>query len=398
MTAAREHGFLDDLKIDLSILDELGFNPYRLPLKRAEGIRFEIDGTLYLDLASNDYLSLTRDKRLARAVKAAIDQYGTSTCGTPAATGSIELISELELRLSRFVGLEATVVFPSCYQANTSLFASIVTREDAVLIDHYAHSSLVQGVRASNCKIIPFLHNDCDHLEKLLSRCERYPRTAVVTESVFSTEGTVAPLDEIIPLCCHYGAIPVIDDSHGLGVIGSRGKGVLEHFDIDEFNGIYTTSLGKALANAGGIISGGAQFIEYLRYSCPGLLYSTALTPASAAGTICALDIIERDFGRIRNALYGNSSLVKRAVETRGYDVEGGDTPIVSIKCGDKRRTVDLARRLFDRRIVTTPFVEPSVPPGKGVVRLIVQAGLTEDECQLIVDAIEDSVEWLKQA
>ena len=194
-------------------------------------------------------------------------------------------------------------------------------------------------------------------------------------------------------LCDKYNAVPVIVDSHGIGVLGDSGCGVLEYFGIEDYKGICTASLGKALANSGGIVGGPKELIEYLSYSTPGLIYSTALTPASIGGLDAVLDILESGFRSLRDRLDSNKATILEALENSGFIMANfimanTVTPIISLKTGAMRDTVALAKTFFEQGIIATPFVEPSVPPGKGVLRIIPGAGISAEDCEEVADTI----------
>jgi len=383
---ARE--FYETLKVDKSPLETLAFNPYYRPMTGPQHGRRWIEGQPYFDLASNDYLGLSSDWRIQEAMVAAVREYGSSMCGTPIATGYARILSQLEHELSRFVGLEAALVFPSCYQANVALFPCIATPQDGIIVDHYAHASLVHGIRSVGCKVKPFLHNDMEHLESQLAASTGFRQIFVVTESVFSTEGSVAPLGVIQELCRRYNAIPVLDDSHGLGVLGRSGRGILEDKGITDYSGIYTASLGKALANTGGVIAGKRIFIEALRYSCPGLIYSTALPPASVAGALCALEVLLKDFGPLSSLMWRNHARLLETLKATGFLTHAASAPIAAVQCGSTSDTIRLAKLFFEGRILATPFVAPSVPEGKGVLRLILGAKLKGHSVDGVLSAL----------
>jgi 7-keto-8-aminopelargonate synthetase-like enzyme len=364
----------ESLAVDLSLVDRTGFNPYYLRMVRGNRGELKVDKKELFDLASNDYLGLATDPRIKTAMTDAVDRFGSSFCGTPIAAGYAAILAELESAIADMVGLESAVILPSCYQANSSLFCTIADANDVIAVDHYAHASLIQGIRACGAKIKPFLHNDIHHLERQLAAAQSHRRIFVVTESVFSTEGSIAPFDEICGLCDRYNAIPVIDDSHGLGVIGKNGRGILEHKNIHGYDGIYTASLGKALANTGGVIAGRAEFINYLRYNCSGLIYSTALVPASAGGLIASIAIILHEFSVLAGNMWDNHSALVSKLTQAGFILKGGEAPIASIACGSPERAITLAKQLFDQGILSTPFIPPSVPPAESVLRLIIGA------------------------
>jgi 7-keto-8-aminopelargonate synthetase-like enzyme len=280
------------------------------------------------------------------------------------------------------VGLPAAALFPSCFQANVSVLSSIATKKDLILIDHYAHASLAQGAKCAGCKVRPFLHNNLEHLEAQLRSVNGFERKFIVTESVFSTEGSLAPVAEIVELSRRYGAVPVVDDSHGIGVLGLSGRGILEHTGSIDFPGIYTASLGKALANSGGVVAGPTAFIEALRYSCPGLIYSTALTPPTVAGVQAALEIVAAEFDRLSTLMWQNHRLLMSALLRQGYAATSGFAPIAVISGGATVSTLELARQFFARGILCTPFVPPSVPDSMGVLRMILGAKLSRPAVQ----------------
>lgn len=364
----------ESLTTDLSLADRTGFNPYYQSMVRDTPGKLKVGTTARFDLASNDYLGLATDPRIIAAVADAANRFGTSFCGTPIAAGYATIIAELEAAAAAMAGLEAAVIFPSCYQANTSLFPVIADSQDVIIVDHYAHASLIQGIKACGCRIRPFLHNDLNHLEKQLSLISGFRRAFVVTESVFSTEGTIAPLDSIVNLCRRYGATPIVDDSHGIGVIGRSGRGILEHKNILDFEGIYTASFGKALANTGGVIAGKQACIDYIRYHCPGLMYSTALVPPSAGGVLAAIAIIKNEFPAISTKLWHNHKVLASQLTTAGFSLVAAEAPIASIQCGSSEQTISLAKLFFENGILSTPFIPPSVPPENGVLRLIIGA------------------------
>lgn len=370
--------FYNRFSLDESLAEVAGHNPYYLRIESGLDNRIRVNGQEMIDLASNNYLGLATDSRVKQVAMEAVQKYGVSLCGTPIATGYLDLYQRLEAKLSSFVGLEETLILPSCYQANNGLFSCIAGPQDLIVVDRLAHSSLIQGIKSAGCKIRPFLHNNLEHLEGILQRSTGYRQVFVVTESVFSTEGSIAPFKEIVQLCETYQALPIIDDSHGIGVLGKSGRGILEEQGIEGYRGVYTASLGKALANSGGMISGKQGLIDYLKYYCPQLVYSTALTPAVLAGTEAVLDIIQSEFGVIKRRLVTNQQEIYESLVEGGFTVAPGEAPINSIQSGSKEATFSLAKQLYEQGILSTPFIEPSVPVGEGRVRLIAGAKLTQ--------------------
>lgn len=362
------------LGTDFELVQKINFNPYY----RTEHIGF-------IDMASNDYLGIRHHPMGVKAAVAMLEVYGLSQCGTPIACGYTELFASTRQRLSAFTGVENCMIFPSCYQANNGIFSLLCKGCDAIIFDHDCHSSLIQGIFASPAEKLPFRHNDMERLERILNkRCEKYEKIYVVTESVFSTEGAIAPFGEIIKLCEKYGAVPVVDDSHGIGVIGKSGRGVLEYFGIENFSGIYTASLGKALANSGGMIGTSTEIIEELSYYCPHLIYSTAITPQTLGGINGILDVYESEFEERARILWR----YKNRISECNKNFQKAEAPINSLFCGSKEKALTVSKILFENKILSTPFVEPSVPKETCVVRLIANAGLTNEQVEKACDVL----------
>jgi 7-keto-8-aminopelargonate synthetase-like enzyme len=368
--------FYQQHQLDDRVARQAGFNPYYPLIQSSLDDPLMINSRGFINLASNNYLGLSNDQRVVNAAINGLREYGVSMCSTPVAAGYSELFSRAEKALSRFSGLEDALIFPSCYQANNGLFQAIAHDGDLVIIDRFAHSSLVEGVKTAGCKYRPFRHNDMAHLEEILERSSAYNHVFVVTESVFSTEGSISPFMEINDLCLRFGAIPVVDDSHGIGVIGKTGRGILEHAGIENFQGIYTASLGKALASAGGMIGGKKPLIDYLRYSVSHLLYSTALLPAALQALLRVLEIIDLEFPEISSRLWNYTRMLHKGLSDSGYQLTGTITPIVSLCTGDAVETLTLSKRMFENGILGTPFIYPSVPEKEGRIRLIAGANL----------------------
>jgi len=380
------NSFLDRLIIDKSIADELEFNPYYPLINSGLADEVQIDDENFIDLASNDYLGLSSHPEVKNAIIEGVKKFGASGCGTPIATGYSTIFQQTEQRISSFLNLDDSIIFPSCYQANLSLFSAIVHPNDVIIFDHYVHASMIHGIKSAGCKIKPFKHNDMNHLEKVLKRSQDFEQIFVVTESVFSTEGAIAPFAEIVELCKKFDATPVVDDSHGIGAIGENGRGILEY--VKNFNGIYTASLGKAIANAGGVIAGDANLIDFLRYSCSGLIYSTALPSSIFFGIAKVLDIIEREFAQRSHKMWLSKRRIEEALHKTGFKLADGKAPIISIVCKNPLETIKLSKILYENHILCTPFIPPSVPPDSGVVRLIAGANLKTEQVDRIIDVI----------
>ncbi|MCD4818992.1 MAG: pyridoxal phosphate-dependent aminotransferase family protein [Candidatus Cloacimonetes bacterium] len=372
---------------EVELVKMIKFNPYYQKISSGANLYAEISGEKYLNLASNNYLALANDSRIIKAMKKALDKYGASMCGTPVACGNVDIYESSAEFVSNFLGLEDTIFYPSCYQANIAIINSLVKPSDVVFVDRFAHSSLIEGIRSTDCKIKPFKHNDVKYLEKLIKNSKTFENKFVVTESVFSTEGSIAPFDKIYDLCLKYDCVPIVDDSHGIGVIGKTGKGILEEKAIENYKGIYTASTGKALGISGGIVSGRNNIIEFLRYNSSSLIYSTALPPVLIAGTIKALEIIGNEGEKLVQKLAQNKKIIYEKLQKNGFNLTKSDASICSIITGSNERTFKVCKSLFDKKILTTPFIYPSVSKNKGVIRMIPRIDLEKVQMDYIVDS-----------
>jgi len=379
--------FVFDFVEEEKLVEELKFNPYYQTIDSGADLYVRINGERYLNLASNNYLALANHAEVLTAMKQALDKYGASMCGTPVACGKVDIYQSATQAIAGFLGLEDALLYPSCYQANGAVIRALVKPGDVMFVDRNAHSSLIEGIKATGCKIMPFKHNDVDHLAGLIKRSGAFANRFVATESVFSTEGSIAPFDEIYQLALEHDVIPIIDDSHGIGVIGKSGRGILEEKHIENFAGIYTASTGKALGVSGGFVSSNCQVIEFLRYSSPGLLYSTALAPTLIAGIITALKIITREGENLSRLLCANKQYLYDNLREQGFPIMTSEAFICSLNAGSNENTFRICKALFEARILTTPFIHPSVAKNRGVIRMIPRVDLNKEQMDHVLEA-----------
>ena len=380
--------FYNHFVLDMGVVEKAGHNPYYHQVQSELSDEIILEGERFIDLASNNYLGIANHPELKRACINAIEKYGSSLCATPVCSGYSDLHQRVEQKISEYTGTEQSLIYPSCYQANLGLFSAIANSEDIILVDRCAHSSLLEGIKSSGAKISPFKHNDMNYLEMLLQKSGQHRNIFVVTESVFSTEGTIASFKEINELCLKYDAIPIVDDSHGIGVLGNNGHGILEHSGISDYQGIYTASLGKALANIGGAIGGKKSLIQWMQYYSSNLVYSTAISPSSLAGIEAVLDIIRLEFPELSKRMWSAKWRIEKALLSAGFDLTSGKAPITSIRAGNSLETIQLSKSFWDNRIMTTAFVYPSVPQNEGRIRLIAGANMREETLQRAEEAI----------
>ncbi|MBN2545124.1 MAG: pyridoxal phosphate-dependent aminotransferase family protein [Spirochaetes bacterium] len=379
---------INDYNNNLNLVKRIGFNPYYNRVESDLSDRIIINNEKFIDLASNNYLGLANDERIKEASINAVKKYGVSFCGTPIACGYNDLYEKVNKKLSEFTGCEDSILLPSCYQANNGVFAALSEKNDIFIFDRMCHSSLIQGIMLANCRMRYFLHNNTEDLESILKKSGDYNNRYVVIESVFSTEGAIAPVDIMHDLCKKYDAYLIIDDSHGIGVLGEKGHGVIEHFKINDFNGIYLASLGKALANAGGVIAGKKDMIEYLKYYVPHLIYSTAIVPAVLGGIEKVLEIVDLEFSVLSGRLWKNKNTIQNALKNAGFDIVDSKAPINSIESGSTENTFLMTKKFYNNRLFVTPFVEPSTPKNRSKIRMIAGANFTEETLNDTVEII----------
>ena len=380
--------FQDYFRVNKCVVEDCGFNPYYLEVQTCIGNRMVIQGKKVISLGSNDYLGLANDPLLKEAAKRAIDEYGISMCGTPIVVGYTTLNKLLEKTISDFLRAEETLVYPSGYQANIGIFKLLSSLVDVILIDEYAHSCLYEGTRLSRAGVRQFPHNDCNKLRELLRETSRSRMRFIVVDGLYSTEGSIAKLDEMVELAEEYDAFIIMDDAHGLGTVGETGRGSAEVKKVLSKVHMTTGSLGKALACSGGFISTSHEIADYFRYYSSHFVYSTALPPAIAAACIEAFRIVERSDAR-RSRLNRNKEVLHKAVSDLGFRTTRSDTPLFSIISREATTTLTLARDLFGLGVYATPFIPPSVPMGRSCLRFIPSAELNEEDIEEVIEAFK---------
>lgn len=377
--------FDDYFKVNKCIADEVGFNPYYLEVQSCIGKKILIGGKELISFGSNDYLGIANHPRLKEAAKRAIDEFGISLCGTPIVIGYTNLHKRLESTISDFLEMEETLIYPSGYQANIGIFKLLSSMVDAILIDEYAHSCLFEGTRLSKSEVYHFPHNDVEALEKLLEDTSSKRMRFIVVDGLYSTEGSIARLDEIVKLANEYNAFIIMDDAHGLGTLGDNGKGSSEVMNVLSKVHMVTGSLGKALGCTGGFMSTSHNIADYFRYYCSHFVYSTALPPAITAASIEAFSLVAEAKDR-REKLNRNKEMLLKAVRDLGFKTTGSSTPLFSIISKHAVNTIKLARDLFERGVYTTPFIPPSVPLGRSCLRFIPSAELDTEDIEKVIE------------
>ncbi len=354
-------------------------------------IQLEGNEQFVLNFCANNYLGLANDPEILEAASTALNHFGFGMASVRFICGTHSLHKELEQSISDYLNTDDTLLYNSCYDANGGLFENLLTEEDTVFSASMNHASIIDGIRLSKSRRELYEFNDPDDLEKRLKSTSEGKLNLVVTDGVFSMEGELAPLDQLVDICKRYGALLVVDDSHATGFIGKGGRGTAEHFGVHDSVDLFTGTLGKALGGAtGGYISGKKELIEWFRNTSRPYLFSNSLAPALVAGALKSLEIIQSEKGNIlRKTLHENTAYFREQMLQRGFKIEDGIHPIVPIMLGDAQVAADMANDLLKEGIYVIGFSYPVVPEGKARIRVQISAAHERQHLNRAIDAFE---------
>ena len=359
---------------------------YRQPEKQS-GSHVWCGGREMLMLASNEYLGLSEHPKVIAAAKAALDEWGTSTTGARLANGGRAYHVRLEEKLAKFLGKEACHVSAAGYLSCMSAPATFAMRGDLILVDRNVHSSLWTGIQLSTARHERFAHNDAADLESILKSESPSTPKIVIVEGVYSMEGHICALPEIVKVAKEYGAFVILDDAHGFGTMGEMGRGTAAHFGLTDKVDIICGSLSKSLSSTGGFVAGSRAAIEYLRTHSKQTIFSAAIAPTQAAVAEAALEIIQTEPEHLEK-LWKNTRRYKKILDHLGIDTWGSETPAVPLVVGNREKAYFAWKKLWDAGIFTVLSISPAVPPGKDLVRTAVSARLTPEEIDRTGEAI----------
>ena len=352
---------------DAAVAREAGTYPYFIPLDRSEGTEVVFEGRRIIMCGSNNYLGLTTNPKVREAAKNAIDQYGTSCTGSRFLNGNMTIIEELERQLAEWVGKEAALVFSTGMQVNLGTISSLVGKDDVVVLDKEDHASIVDGARLGMGKIERFRHNDVGHLERVLKSLPAEAGKLLVVDGLFSMEGDIAPLPEIISLCERYGVRLMVDDAHAMGVLG-EGHGTAAHFGVTNQVDLIMSTFSKSFASIGGFVAGDFPVIDYIKHHARSLIFSASIPPANTATVLAALQVM-REEPRMFAALKANGDFMREGFKSLGFDTGHSVTPVIPIIIGDNDRTFKMWRDLFDAGVFVNPVIAPATAPGRQLLR-----------------------------
>jgi 8-amino-7-oxononanoate synthase len=360
--------------------------PYFTPIQEAKGNRIKVKGRDMIMVGSNNYLGLIDHPKVMQAAKDAIDRYGVATCGSRFLTGTIDLHEELEVRLAKFMKKEAALTFSTGFQTNLGIISTIAGKGDALITDRMDHASIIDACRLSFATVYKFKHNDMADLERILSGLGEDAGKIIVVDGVFSMEGDLSDLRSIVTLARKYGSRVMVDDAHGIGVMGRNGRGTAEHFGVEADVDLIMGTFSKSFASLGGFVAGDAKVVAFIKHAARSLIFSAAATPASVATVLATLDIIENEPER-RERLWHITTKMRTEFQAMGYNTGASQTPIIPIMIGDDEKGFMLWKLLRDEAIFTTPVIYPAVPLGQALIRTSYSAGHTEEELDAVLNA-----------
>ncbi|WP_199616122.1 glycine C-acetyltransferase [Paenibacillus alkalitolerans] len=346
-----------------------------------------IGGRKVLQLSSNNYLGLTHHPELKAAAKEAVDEYGVGSGSVRTITGTLDIHDELERELAAFKGTESTLVFQSGYATNVGVLSSILGPEDVVISDELNHASIIDGIRLTKASRKVYPHKDMDALEAELRDSGGFRQRVVVTDGVFSMDGDIAPLPDIVALCEKYDALVYVDDAHASGVLGRSGKGSTDHFGLHGRVHVQVGTLSKAVGVAGGYVAGAQVLKDFLIHRARSFLFSTSAPPSVAASCLAAVRVL-KNHPELVERLWDNTRYFREKLLSLGFDTGASETPIIPIICGAPERTMRFSDALLAEGVFAQGIVYPTVAMDKGRVRLIVTAMHTREELDFAADAM----------
>jgi len=364
-----------------------GYYPYFIPLTENEGSEVVLRGRRLIMCGSNNYLGLTTHPKVRQAALDAIQRYGTSCTGSRFLNGTLEMHEQLEGELAEWVGKEAALVFSTGMQTNLGTISALVGREDVVILDKEDHASIVDGAKLSWGETRRFRHNDMADLERVLSGIPAEKGKLVAVDGLFSMEGDIAPLPEMIPLCKKYGARLMVDDAHAMGVLGG-GHGTAAHFNLTDGVDLIMSTFSKSFASLGGFIAGDEEIVHYIKHHARALIFSASIPPANAAAALAALQVMREEPERIQRVNEIGAHM-RREYRRLGFDIGQSETPVIPILIGDDMRTLLIWKALFEAGVFVNPVLAPAVPEGRQLLRTSYMAIHTDEQLARVVETFE---------
>lgn len=379
----------DWIQREIKNLKETGFYNTIRVLGSPQGAWLEVDGKKVLNFCSNNYLGLANHPTLAAAAEKAIREYGVGPAAVRTIAGTMELHQTLEKRISAFKQSESAITFQSGFCANLATIQALVGKNDVIFSDELNHASIIDGCRLSGARIVRYDHCDPFHLEQVIKENEAtYEKAMIITDGVFSMDGDIAPLDNIYEVADANDILLMVDDAHGEGVLGRGGRGIVDHFNLHGKVDIEVGTFSKAFGVIGGVVSGNAVIVEWLRQRGRPFLFSSAMTPPDVAACIAAIDLLESSTELV-DRLWANGKLFKEEMAKMGFDIGASQTPITPVMLGEAPAAQQFSRELFEAGVFATAIGFPTVPKGKARIRVMISAAHSSSDLEMGLDAIQ---------
>jgi len=372
-----------------------GIYPYFREIESDQDTVVRINGKDVLMFGSNSYLGLTNHPKIKEAAKKAVDKYGTGCAGSRFLNGTLDIHIKLENRLAELVEKDAALCYSTGFQVNLGVVSVLTGRRDHLILDELDHASIIEGSRLSFSKVLKFAHNDMKSLEKKLKICTHDTIKLIVVDGIFSMEGDIVNLPEVVDLAGKYNATIMIDDAHSIGVLGKNGSGTASHFGLTDKVDLIMGTFSKSLASLGGFIASDNEVINYIKHNSRSLIFSASMTPASAASVLAAIDIMESEPERIRN-LWEISKYALEGFKSAGFDTGKSESPIIPLFIRDDIKVLMLTQNLLADGVFVNPVVSPAVPKEDCLIRYSLMATHTMEQVEISIEKITRAARALK--
>ncbi|HEU5180069.1 MAG TPA: glycine C-acetyltransferase [Candidatus Polarisedimenticolia bacterium] len=378
-------GKLDFIAQEMAALKEQGLLINVPVIDSPQGAWITVNGKKVLNLCSNNYLGLANHEVLKRRAQKAIEAFGVGPAAVRTIAGTLTLHRELEAKLARFKGVEAALTFQSGFCANLAALGSLAGPEDLICSDELNHASIIDGSRLSRAKVVRYTHADPQDLRDKLRSETGARRRLVITDGVFSMDGDIAPLREIVAVAAEHDALTLVDDAHGEGVLGRSGRGIVDHFQLHGQVDLEIGTLSKAFGVVGGVVAGSRALADYIQQKGRPLLFSSAMTPADAAACLAGVELLERS-GELVERLWANTRHFKEAMRGLGYDLGRSETPITPVMIGEAKLAGAFSRKLFEEGIFAMSIGYPTVARDKARIRVMISATHSDKDLDFALD------------
>ncbi len=367
---------------------QLGLYPYFTPIQEVIGNQVVINNHKMIMVGSNNYLGLIDHPKVVQAAKDAIERYGVATCGSRFLNGTLDIHVKLEERLAKFMQRESALTFSTGFQTNQGIISTLVTNGEAVITDRMDHASIIDACRLSYGEVHKFKHNDMDDLERVLSSLDESTGKLIVVDGVFSMEGDLTDLPGVVELGKKYRCQIMVDDAHGIGVMGKNGRGTAEHFGLEDHVDLIMGTFSKSFASLGGFVTGRAKVISFIKHHARALIFSASITPASVATALATLDVIESEPER-RDRLWAITEKMRSGFQAMGYDTGPTESPVIPVIIGDDMKAFMLWKALREQGVFTNPVIYPAVPHGQALIRTSYSATHSDEELDRVLECFE---------